>query len=257
MRRDKTFPARVKTDSPAGDQESGDQSETDSSASDSAGTFEALVSVFGNKDSYGEVVMPGAFTRTLDEWAAKGDPIPMYWSHRLDDPQMEIGEVLEARETDEGLLVKAQLDLDNPNGAQTYKLMQKRLVTQFSFSFGVRDYNKSDDGDSIELTDLDLYEVGPTPVGANSETELIGVKAGRVLSAKNVEIITAAKEAMSAASGALADLLKANNSSDDGKSSRTAHGQGRGAHEGQGLGAPAVSVDLVLAQIELESLSGR
>jgi HK97 family phage prohead protease len=251
MRRDKTFPARVKTDSPAAEDQADPGDESSSTASESAGTFEALVSVFGNKDSYGEVVMPGAFTRTLDEWATKGDPIPVYWSHRLDDPLMNIGKVLEASETADGLLVKAQLDLDNPNGAQTYKLMKERLVTQFSFSFGVRDYQKSTDGDSIELTDLDLYEVGPTPVGANSETELIGIKAGRVLSAKNVEIITAAKDAMSAASSALSDLLKANNSSDDGKSSRTVRGQGQGTREGQGQGTPAVSVDLVLAQIEL------
>jgi HK97 family phage prohead protease len=254
MRRDKTFPARVKTDPPAAEDQADPGDESSSTTAD-AGTFEALVSVFGNKDSYGEVVMPGAFTRTLDEWESKGDPIPVYWSHRLDDPLMAIGKVLEASETDEGLLVKAQLDLDNPNGAQTYKLMKERLVTQFSFSFGVRDYQKSADGEAIELTDLDLYEVGPTPVGANPDTELIGVKAGRVLSAKNVEIITAAKDAMSAASSALSDLLKANNSSDEGKSSRTANGQDRGTRTGQDQGTAVVSADLMLAQIELASLT--
>ena len=256
MRR-KTFPARVKLDDTddVGQAEGTDENEEQASSSDAAGTFEALVSVFGNKDSYGEVVMPGAFTRTLDEWESKGDPIPVYWSHRLDDPLMAIGKVLEASETDEGLLVKAQLDLDNPNGAQTYKLMKERLVTQFSFSFGVRDYQKSADGEAIELTGLDLYEVGPTPVGANPDTELIGVKAGRVLSAKNVEIITAAKDAMSAASSALSDLLKANNSSDEGKSSRTANGQDRGTRTGQDQGTAVVSADLMLAQIELASLT--
>src|SRR6476661_5945307 len=99
MRR-KTFPARVKLDDNI---EPDDQTENDEAPSDSAdgaGTFEALVSVFGTKDSYGEVVMPGAFTRTLEEWAAKGDPIPVYWSHRLDDPDYNIGHVIEAAETD-------------------------------------------------------------------------------------------------------------------------------------------------------------
>lgn len=261
MRR-KTFPARVKlsddtepaggTDTEAETEEPAD--DPDESSSDAAGTFEALVSVFGNKDSYGEVVMPGAFTRTLAEWEEKGDPIPVYWSHRLDDPDYNIGHVISASETDAGLQVKAQLDLDNPKAVQTHKLMKERRVTQFSFSFAVRDYNKSADGESIELTDLDLYEVGPTPVGANPETELIGVKAGRVLSAKNVEIVKTAREAMSAASSALADLLKANNSGDEDKSASIASSQDRGTHAGQGLGALADSVDVVLAQIELANL---
>ena len=37
-----------------------------------AGEFTALVSVFGNVDSYGDVVQPGAFERTLKEWSASG-----------------------------------------------------------------------------------------------------------------------------------------------------------------------------------------
>jgi hypothetical protein len=253
MRR-KTFPARVKLDDNIEPDDQTENDEAPSESADGAGTFEALVSVFGTKDSYGEVVMPGAFTRTLEEWAAKGDPIPVYWSHRLDDPDYNIGHVIEAAETDEGLQVKAQLDLDNPKAVQTHKLMKERRVTQFSFSFAVRDYNKSADGDTVELTDLDLYEVGPTPVGANPDTELIAVKAGRVLSAKNVEIISKAKDAMSAASTALAELLKANNSSDEDKSARTAPSQDRGALTGQDQGTAAVSIDVILAQIELANL---
>ena len=36
------------------------------------GQFRAVVSVFGTKDSYGDKIMPGAFTETLADWAAKG-----------------------------------------------------------------------------------------------------------------------------------------------------------------------------------------
>src|SRR5687768_1326736 len=42
-----------------------------------AGTFEAIVSVFGNVDYAGDRVMPGAFERTLKE---RGLP-PIYWNH--------------------------------------------------------------------------------------------------------------------------------------------------------------------------------
>lgn len=165
------------------------------------GEFTALVSVFGNKDSYGDVVIPGAFKDTLAEWKASGDPIPVYWSHRMDDPDYNIGHVLEAAETPDGLQVRAQLDLDNPKAAQVYRLMKGRRVTQFSFSYEVQDagWAKSEDlGEFYELRKLKLYEVGPTPIGANQETALLDVKAierqvlavatakaGRVLSSKN------------------------------------------------------------------------
>ena len=41
------------------------------------GVFTGYASVFGNVDSYGDIVEPGAFKDTLEAWRAKGDPIPL------------------------------------------------------------------------------------------------------------------------------------------------------------------------------------
>lgn len=180
-----------------------------------SGIFEAIVSVFGNKDSYGDVVMPGAFTDTLLAWAQKDAPIPVYWSHRMDDPDYNIGHVLEARETEKGLWVKVQIDLDAPSSKadQVYRLLKGRRVTQFSFAYDVLDaaWAKSDElGEYYELRKLSLYEVGPTPIGANQETDLLavksvatladrmteGMKAGRSISAKNETELRAAHESI-------------------------------------------------------------
>lgn len=208
--RTKTFPARIKLQGDA------DGTELEDAATDSeVGQFEALVSVFGVKDSYGEVVMPGAFSKTLADWESSGDPIPVYWSHRLDDPDFNIGHVLEATETDDGLYVKAQLDLDNPKAVATHNLMRTRRVTQFSFSFNVPPGGMTEGQDAVELNEIELYEVGPTPVGANPATELIGVKAGRVLSEKNVTAIKDARAAMKTADQQLAALLKQAGSGED------------------------------------------
>ncbi|AJT42416.1 HK97 family phage prohead protease [Psychromicrobium lacuslunae] len=195
------------------------------------GTFEAIVSVFGNIDSYGDVVAKGAFAATLADWATKGDPIPVVWSHDSPDPFSHIGTVTEASETDTGLLVKAQLDLDNPKAAQVYKLLKGRRVTQFSFAYSVMDSGPTEiDGvKATELRALKLYEVGPTLVGANQDTELLsvksellgainGVKAGRVLSAKNAELVNNTITALDAAKTALKTLLDAA-TSDEGKAS--------------------------------------
>lgn len=194
---------------------------------DDQGEFEAIVAVFGNVDSTGDIITKGAFAETLTEWKDAGDPIPVVWSHDSSDPFSHIGTVLEASETDTGLLVKGQLDLDNPKAAQVHKLLKGRRVTQFSFAYSVLDAGPTEvDGvKATELRRLKLYEVGPTLVGANQSTELLSAKsddveakAGRVLSAKNTEVVTTAISALDAAKSALKALLDAA-TNDDGKAS--------------------------------------
>lgn len=173
------------------------------------GQFEAIVSVFGNVDSYGDVVMPGAFADNLAEWEASGDPIPVYYSHRMDDPDYCIGHVLEAKETPEGLWVRAQLDLDGPKSAQVHRLLKGRRVTQFSFAYDVLDAAWAErDGEEVyELRKLKVYEVGPTPIGANQSTQLLAVKsaelakearAGRVFTKQHLDSLRTAQEAIGA-----------------------------------------------------------
>lgn len=158
-----------------------------------SGVFEAIVSVFNNKDSVGDIVRPGAFTKSLAAWEASGDPIPVYWSHRLDDPTYNIGEVVEAKElpggsaeiphwanehvrANGGLYVKARLDQFGL-GQQVQHLLKTRRVKQFSFSYDVvSERPPSKSGDGNELLDLWVYEIGPTPIGCNQLTELIGAK---------------------------------------------------------------------------------
>lgn len=181
------------------------------------GQFTALVAVFGNEDSVGDVVMPGAFTQTLADWKASGNPIPVIWSHDWADPFSNIGAVTDAEETDKGLQVTGQLDMDNPKAEQVYRLLKNGRVTQFSFAYDIESGALVEDEDGIhyELRQLKLYEVGPCLVGANQETELLavkadqivaGVKEGRVLAAKHVsklkdahaaigEVIVAAEKA--------------------------------------------------------------
>jgi HK97 family phage prohead protease len=183
------------------------------------GQFRALVSVFDNEDTYGDVVRPGAFAQTLMDWAAKGDSIPVIWSHQWSDPFAHIGRVLEAKETIDGLEVLCQIDdltgedADvNRKAQQVYRLLKGRRVTQFSFAYDVPNgggaWVKDDNhrwGGYYELRQVDLHEVGPCLLGVNRETELLaakaahiasGAKAGRVLSQSNYDRLTAAYESI-------------------------------------------------------------
>lgn len=161
------------------------------------GEFRALVSVFGNVDSDGDRVMPGAFAKTLADWQASGDPIPVVWSHQWFDPFAHIGHVLKASETSSGLEVHAALDLENPTAAQVHRLLTSRRVTQFSFAYDVVDGVRADDG-AYDLRELALHEVGPALRGANAETDLLAAKAvmqtgEMVLTAEQAAALTASK----------------------------------------------------------------
>jgi HK97 family phage prohead protease len=138
-----------------------------------------LVSVFGNVDRGGDRVMPGAFAKTLGEWGAKGDPIPIIWNHMWDNPEAHIGEAdpNDVVEAEGGLFVKrGKIDLDRPFAEQVFHLLERRRVKEFSFGYSVRDAETAKDG-AYNLLDLDLFELGPTLKGMNPETELLAVKA--------------------------------------------------------------------------------
>jgi len=180
------------------------------------GQFSAYASVFGNVDSYGDVVVPGAFKKTLAEWAAKDAELPLLFGHRMDDPDFNIGHVVSAVEDDKGLLVTAQLDLESPKGAQTYRLLKGRRIDQMSFAYDVIEGGSvQTEGEHVyELRELKLYEVSVVPIGANQETEILavkaaadalasGAKAGRELSAKNESELRKAHEAIGSVLAAL------------------------------------------------------
>jgi HK97 family phage prohead protease len=173
------------------------------------GEFEGYASVFGNADSYGDVVMPGAFANTLADWARSGNNIPVLYAHNLADPDYNIGHVTDIREDDKGLYVRGLLDLDNPKAVQVHRLLKGRRASQMSFAYDVvRGSMGQLDGENVyELHELKLYEVSTVLIGANQETEILAVKAladglagglkeGRVLSGKHVDSLRGARDAI-------------------------------------------------------------
>ncbi|WP_313673267.1 HK97 family phage prohead protease [Mycolicibacterium sp.] len=196
------------------------------------GQFVAYASVFGNVDSYGDIVVKGAFANDLDRWEKSGNAIPLLFGHNMSDPDFNIGSVLSAQEDEVGLKVTAQLDLENPKAKQVYRMLKGKRINQMSFAYDVIDgaATKSDDDEDVyEIRDLKLYEVSVVTVGANAETEILSVKtmptvaerlitdvkAGRVLSAKNESELRSAHEAL----GRVLKVL--DNTSDEQKASES------------------------------------
>jgi len=227
------------------------------------GVFEAIVSVFGNVDTYGDKVMPGAFTDTLAEWQEKDAPIPVLWSHMAHDPDMHVGWVEVAEERPEGLWVRGRLDLESPKAQQVHRLLKGKRVTQFSFAYDILEgaMVRADGEEFYELRRLKLYEVGPCLIGVNQETELLAVKAaqqalagaaaevkaGRTLSAKNESALRTAHEAIGEVLATLGD--------DDGKarSDEPANDEEpRGAKSEEPMRRDPAGIDVGLLALELE-----
>lgn len=141
----------------------------------SEGQFEGYASIFGNRDSYGDVVVKGAFASSLDKWREKGDPIPLLWGHDLHDPFSNIGSIDSAEEDDHGLKVRGTFDMENPKAVQVYRLAKGRRCTGMSFAYDVLEEDRQEDANYLKS--LHIHEASIVPIGANALAGVGPVKA--------------------------------------------------------------------------------
>lgn len=159
------------------------------------GIISGYASVFGNVDSYGDIVVRGAFSKSIEEIEKTGKVISVFYGHNMEDPRANIGRVIELREDGHGLFFKAQLDLSGDTyGRLVYEQLKDGRLDSLSFGFSVTDSANTKDG--YELRELELYEISVVPIPANREALITEVKAGRAISAKNMDLIRRAYEAL-------------------------------------------------------------
>jgi hypothetical protein len=152
-------------------------------AIDDSGVIEGYGSVFGNLDSYSDIVAPGAFAKSLEEAKASGRMPAMLWQHNPDEP---IGVWVEMREDDRGLFVKGKL-AETQRGKEARELIKLGALTGLSIGYTTRTYQVDRENDSRVLTDVQLWEVSPVTFPANSEARITGVKADAISSPKDFE----------------------------------------------------------------------
>ena len=158
-------------------------------------------------DSYGDIVIKGAFTETLKKRKATGHPFPLCFNHDFDQI---IGALFEAEEDDYGLKISASF-LNTPAAQEKRELVKEGIVWQFSFAYSVLGAEQPTEEEKKQgiwqkLTKLDLYEVSLVPVPANQTAivtevkndEDVEVKAGKRNSAKDEALIRDAISALQA-----------------------------------------------------------
>ena len=144
---------------------------------DETGEFEGYGSTFGGEpDSYGDVIVKGAFTESLKAHRAKGSMPKMFWQH---DPHQPIGKWLDAREDESGLLMRGKLSLGVPKGAEAYQHLKDGNIDGLSIGFRLIDYEKDKETGTWFLKEIDLKEVSIVSIGANESALISSVKAAK------------------------------------------------------------------------------
>ena len=136
------------------------------------GEFEGLGSTFGNIDLGGDIVVPGAFKRSLAQHRKDGTMPGMFWMH---DPSQVPGVWQEMQEDDEGLRVKGEL-APTQLGTETRTLLQMKAVRGLSIGFVANDVGFDDDGNRL-LKEIDLWEVSVVSLAMNPLARVEAAKA--------------------------------------------------------------------------------
>jgi HK97 family phage prohead protease len=138
-------------------------------------TFTGYGAFFGNIDSYGDTIAPGAFANTLAEFKANGAVPAMLWNH--DACAMPIGIWAQLSEDGHGLKVSGQF-LNTTTGNDAYLLAKSGAVTGLSIGYTVTGFEMStQNGRSIRtITEVKLYEISLVTFPANDLARVQSVK---------------------------------------------------------------------------------
>lgn len=161
------------------------------------GIVEAVVAVTGNLDMGNDVIVSGAFKKTLNENRKK---IKVLDNHRTDSVVAVVGKALEIHEVPRtelpadllqaypeatgGLYTRTQYLMDTPEGLGAFKRIQNGAVSEYSIGYDPKDQEMKDidwRGEKVVarfLKQVQLWEYSPVIWGMNEATATLSAKNG-------------------------------------------------------------------------------
>ena len=137
------------------------------------GVFTGYGSIFGNKDLGNDIVVEGAFAKSLSKRGAKG--VKLLYQHRADEPIGVFDEITEDRR---GLKVKGRLAMGTQRGREVYELMKMGALDGLSIGFRVdsKGYDYDERGKRRLLKEVDLMEISAVTFPMNPRARVAQVK---------------------------------------------------------------------------------
>src|SRR5659263_220703 len=132
-------------------------------------TISGWAATFNNKDSGGDVIMPGAFAKTLQDRKGR---IAFCYMHEIDEP---IAKILVLEEREKGLWVEAMISASEED-IQT-KVAEK-IIQEMSIGYSVVQYGPEKFmGDQTSyLQELKLYEISLVTIAMNEMAVIESMK---------------------------------------------------------------------------------
>lgn len=146
------------------------------------GEFAGYGAIFGNVDSHGDVVEPGAFSESLKQWAARGAlPIMKLMHGSVANPftgsDLPIGKWKAMREDARGLHVEGKLSgMDTDLGRYHFSLMQDGALSGLSIGYKVTKVARGEGNIKRRLQTVGLSEVSLVPEGSNDQAVITHLK---------------------------------------------------------------------------------
>ncbi|WP_439399061.1 HK97 family phage prohead protease [Bradyrhizobium sp. PMVTL-01] len=166
------------------------------------GSFEGYGSVFNNEDAYRDVMLPGAFTKTLADYKSRGKMPKMLLNHGSmggglfgsSDPMADlpIGKWTDMSEDSHGLHTKGQLiNLDTERGKTIHGAMKEGQLDGLSIGYTATGFTRGakDNEPRRKIHEVKLWEVSPVTFPANDQAMVSSVKsiAGQITTVRQFE----------------------------------------------------------------------
>ena len=157
------------------------------SIDEAKGIVECFVAGVGNKDSVGDIVLPGAFTESLKRRKPR-----VVWGHDWNHPIGKVLEIYEVPASDPrlpakmkragigGLFARVQFNLKAEKGREAFANVAFYGEDQeWSIGYKTLDAIYDNQRQANLLREVELYEVSPVLHGANQLTGTISIKAAK------------------------------------------------------------------------------
>jgi len=147
---------------------------TDEASGGATGMIRGYASTFGNVDLGGDMVVKGAFKKTISE----NKSIPILADH---NPSKQIGWNIRAEEDAKGLYVEGEIDLTNPDGRIKWNLAKRAvdLGASMGLSIGFQTVKAEPMKENPlirQLKEIKLYEYSIVTFPMNTEAMVMAAK---------------------------------------------------------------------------------
>lgn len=133
------------------------------------GHFTGYAAVFNNLDAWRDIILPGAFAKTLKEHAQR---VKVLWQHNTHAP---IGKPISMEEDAKGLLVTAKIS-ETTQGKDVLTLLRDGVINELSIGFSAIKETFDKEQDIRFLNEVKLWEFSPVTWAANEQALITGAK---------------------------------------------------------------------------------